>query len=208
MLFFYVNCNFGIFHTHNFIYFTMSVSLQKGSSLNLSKKEPGLKKIMIGLGWEFKSGTQLDLDASLFMVSANGKVPTDEYFVFYNNLRSPDGSVQHTGDNRSGVGEDDDEMILANLNLVNSQITDLVVIVSIHDAEARRQHFGLLSEAYIRIVDVETKRQILHYDLDAEFGKMTDVEFGRLQKIDGEWHFKASGIGGNMGLQGYVDRYV
>lgn len=163
---------------------------------------------MIGLGWEFRTGTQLDLDASVFMLAAHGKVPADEYFVFYNNLRSPDGAVQHTGDNRSGVGDDDDEMVLANLPLVNSQITDLVVVVSIHEAEIRRQHFGQLKEAYIRIVDVDTKRQILHYDLDEEFGKMTDIEFGRLQRIDGEWYFKATGIGSNMTLQGYVDKYV
>jgi tellurium resistance protein TerD len=186
----------------------MSILLSKGGSLNLSKKEPSLKKIMIGLGWEFKTGSQLDLDASVFMLSGNGKLSQDEYFVFYNNLRSPDGSVQHTGDNRSGVGDDDDEMILANLSLINSAINDLVFVVTIHEAEARRHNFGLLAEAYIRLVDVDTKREILRYDLDAEFAKSTDVEFGRLHKVDGEWYFKASGIGGNAGLQSYVDRYI
>ncbi len=186
----------------------MSILLTKGGSLNLSKKEPSLKKIMIGLGWEFKSGSQIDLDASVFMLSVNGKLPQDEYFVFYNNLRSPDGSVQHTGDNRSGVGDDDDEMILANLNLINGNINDLVFVVTIHEAEARRHNFGLLSEAYIRLVDVDTKREILRYDLDAEFAKSTDVEFGRLKKENDEWHFKASGIGGNAGLQSYVDKYI
>ena len=186
----------------------MSITLQKGGSLNLSKKEPSLRKVMIGLGWDFQSGQQLDLDASVFMLNAHGKLPKDEYFVFYNNLRSPDTSVQHTGDNRTGVGEDDDEMILANLNLIDSTITDLVFVVTIHDAEARRHNFGLLSEAYIRVVDVDTKREILKYDLDAEFSKSTDVEFGRLQKVDNEWYFRASGIGGTGGLQSYVDKYV
>jgi tellurium resistance protein TerD len=186
----------------------MSITLQKGGSLNLSKKEPSLKKIMIGLGWDFKVGMQVDLDASVFMLNNNGKLPQDEYFVFYNNLRSPDSSVQHTGDNRSGIGDDDDEMVLANLNLINSVITDLVFVVTIHEAEIRRHNFGCLSEAYIRIIDVDTKREILKYDLDAEFAKSTDVEFGRLQNIAGEWHFKASGIGGNGGLQSYVDKYI
>jgi tellurium resistance protein TerD len=184
----------------------MSISLNKGSSVNLSKKEPGLKKIMIGLGWEFRTSSQVDLDASVFMLNAVGKAPQDEYFVFYNNLRSPDGAVQHTGDNRTGVG--DDEMILANLSLVNVAVTDLVFIVSIHEAFQRRHSFGLLKDAYIRLVDVESKREILRYDLDAEFTAYTDVEFGRLQRVNDEWYFRASGIGGNLGLQGYVDKYI
>lgn len=186
----------------------MSISLQKGNSVNLSKKEPGLKKIMIGLGWEFRTSSQVDLDASVFMLNAVGKVPQDEYFVFYNNLRSPDGAVQHTGDNRTGVGDDDDEMILANLSLVQTAITDLVFIVSIHEAFQRRHSFGLLKDAYIRLVDVESKREILRYDLDAEFTAYTDVEFGRLQRVNDEWYFRASGLGGTLGLQGYVDKYV
>jgi tellurium resistance protein TerD len=186
----------------------MSIVLQKGGTLNLTKKEPSLKKVLIGLGWDFKTGYQVDLDASVFMLNTNGKLPQDDYFIFYNNLRSPEGAVQHTGDNRSGVGEDDDEMILANLSLVPNTIKDLVFVVTIHDAEARKHNFGLLSEAYIRLVDVETKREILRYDLDADFAKSTDVEFGRIQHIDGEWIFKASGIGGVAGLQGYVDKYI
>jgi tellurium resistance protein TerD len=186
----------------------MSVSLKKGNSVNLSKKEPSLKKIMIGLGWEIKAGNQLDLDASVFMIGANGKTLADEYFVFYNNLRSPDGSVQHTGDNRSGAGDDDDEMILANLALINEKITEVIITVSIHEATVRRHHFGLLTEAYIRIVDVEKNREVLRYDLDANFNEFSDVEFGRLQRINGEWHFQAVGIGSNDGLQGYVDKYI
>jgi tellurium resistance protein TerD len=186
----------------------MAISLQKGNRFNLSKKEPGLDKIMIGLGWEVKAGNTLDLDASAFMLASNGKLLADEYFVFYNNLKSPDGALQHTGDNRTGVGDDDDEMILANLSLINSSITDILVTVSIHEAAIRRHNFGLLNEAYIRILDVNTKREILRYDLDAEFSANTDVEFGRLAKVDGDWTFLASGIGSNHGLQGYVDAYA
>ncbi|SFC90823.1 tellurium resistance protein TerD [Flexibacter flexilis DSM 6793] len=186
----------------------MAIQLQKGSSLNLTKKEPALKKIMIGLGWELKQGAQLDLDASVFMVGANGKLPSDEYLIFYNNLKSPDGSVQHTGDNRTGLGDEDDEMILVNLPLVSQNVTEILVVATIHDAVARRHNFGLLTDAYIRIVDVETKREILRYDLDAEFGTNTDVEFGKLHKQNGEWYFTALGVGNNKGLEGYVNIYV
>lgn len=186
----------------------MAISLQKGSSFNLTKKEPALKKVMVGLGWEMRPGAQLDLDASVFMVGSNGKLPADEYFVFYNNLKSPDGSVQHTGDNRSGAGDDDDEMILVNLPLVHAGVNEIIIVATIHDAAARRHNFGLLSDAYIRIVDVETQREVLRYDLDAEFGNSTDVEFGKLHRKDGDWYFTALGIGGNKGLEGYVSIYA
>ncbi|WP_448530327.1 TerD family protein [Raineya sp.] len=186
----------------------MAISLKKGSSFNLTKKEPSLKKIMIGLGWEVKAGNALDLDASVFMINERGKLPSDEYFVFYNNLQSPDGAIKHTGDNRTGVGDEDDEMILANLDAVSPAVSEILVIVSIHDAESRKHNFGMLSDAYIRIYDVETKREILRYDLDADYPTSTDVEFGRLKRENGEWIFTATGIGGNKGLQGYVDMYA
>ncbi|EAY29484.1 TerD family protein [Microscilla marina] len=186
----------------------MAISLKKGGTFNLSKKEPGLEKIMIGLGWEVKPGNSVDLDASVFMLGSNGKLISEEYFVFYNNLKSPDGSLQHTGDNRSGKGDDDDEMILANMPLINADVTEILITVSIHEADARRHNFGLLDEAYIRIVDVSTQREILRYDLDAEFTNNTDVEFGKLHRASGEWSFIASGIGSNQGLQGYVDAYA
>jgi len=186
----------------------MAISLKKGNTFNLTKKEPTLKKIMIGLGWEVKQGNALDLDASVFMINDRGKLPADEYFIFYNNLQSPDGSVKHTGDNRTGMGDEDDEMILANLDAIHPSVAEILIIVSIHDAQARRHNFGLLSDAYIRIVDVETKREILRYDLDADYPANTDVEFGRLRRENGEWIFAATGIGGNKGLQGYVDMYA
>ena len=186
----------------------MSIKLTKGNALNLTKKEPNLEKIMIGLGWEMKSSNVLDLDVSMFMIGKNGKLISDEYLIFYNNLKSPDGSAQHLGDNRTGDGDGDDEMILVNLATINPEVTELILAVTIHEAESRRHHFGLLKEAYIRIVDVKTDRQILIYDLDEEFPNDTDVEFGRLVKQNNEWSFVASGTGNCEGLQGYVDRYA
>ncbi len=186
----------------------MSISLKKGNSFNLSKKEVSLKKIMVGLGWEVKSNSTLDLDVSVFMLGKNGKLPADEFFVFYNNLKSPDGAVQHTGDNRTGAGDEDDEMVLVNLPNISEAITEILFIVSIHEAAVRRQNFGNLKDAYIHIVDVETKREILRYDLDNEFGANYDVEFGKLSRIDGDWVFVASGIGDNKGLQGYIDNFA
>ncbi len=186
----------------------MSIQLKKGHSFNLSKKEPSLKKIMIGLGWELKTTSLLDLDASVFMLGGNGKLPADEFFIFYNNLKSPDGAVQHTGDNRTGAGDADDEIILANLSMIDSKVQEILIVVTIHDATARRHNFGLLNDAYIRLVDVETKREILSYDLDASFAQDTDIEFGKLQRINGDWHFVASGIGDKKGLEGYLNAYA
>lgn len=186
----------------------MAISLKKGGTFNLSKKEPSLQKVMIGLGWEQKSTSLMDLDASVFMLGGNGKLPADEFFVFYNNLKSPDGSLQHTGDNRTGAGDEDDEMILANLGIIDSKVSEILIVVTIHDALARRHNFGLLKDAYIRLVDVETKREILSFDLDESFARDTDVEFGKLQRVDGEWHFVASGIGSTKGLEGYVNAYA
>lgn len=186
----------------------MSITLQKGNTLNLSKKEPSLKKAMLGLGWEVKIGNPLDLDASVFMLGRNGKIPADEYFVFYNNLRSPDGAVQHTGDNRSGIGDGDDEAILLNLPMIDKQIMEIVVVVTIHEAQEHRHNFGLLHEAYIRLVDVESSKEVLTYDLDEQYPNSTAVELGRLQRVENEWVFKATGIGSSAGLQGYVDMYA
>lgn len=186
----------------------MAIVLKKGNSFNITKKEPTLKKALIGLGWELKQGNALDLDASVFMINSKRKLPQEEYLIFYNNLNSPDGSIKHTGDNRTGVGDDDDEMILANLDAIRDDITEILIIVSIHDAEARRHNFGMLTDAYIRITDVETKREILRYDLDAEYPTNTDIEFGRIKKENNEWIFYASGIGANQGLEGYINIYA
>jgi tellurium resistance protein TerD len=123
----------------------MAISLKKGNTFNLTKKEPTLKKIMIGLGWEVKPGNALDLDASVFMIGQNGKLPADEYFVFYNNLQSPDGSVKHTGDNRTGMGDEDDEMILANLDAINPSVVEILIVVSIHESAQSKPLSGSLA---------------------------------------------------------------
>ena len=134
----------------------MAISLQKGGRFNLTKSEPALKKIYIGLGWDTQAGYNLDLDASVFMLNAAGKLPQDEFFVFYNNLKSPDGAVQHTGDNRTGIGDGDDELIMAHLGLLDDRVAEILVVITMHDAATKRQNFGTVHNAYIRLVDVDS----------------------------------------------------
>jgi len=185
----------------------MSINLKKGNSFNLTKNEPGLKKLMLGLGWDVIS-QRIDLDASVFMTGPTGKLISDDYFIFYNNLNSPDGAVKHTGDNRTGMGDEDDEMILANMNLINSSVEEIVIAISVHEAEAKKHHFGMLSDAYIRLYDVENQREVLRYDLDAEFNGSTEVVFGKLSRKNNEWSFVAVGQGSSKGLQGLIDIYA
>jgi tellurium resistance protein TerD len=185
----------------------MAINLKKGGSFNLTKEVPSLKKILIGLGWEMTNQT-LDLDASAFILGANGKLISDEYFVFYNNLKSPDGAFQHTGDNRTGSEHDDDEIILANLDLINPQVTEIVIAVSIHEAVSRKHYFGMLKDAYIRLYDVEKKQQILSYDLDASHANDNLAIFGKIKKENNEWHFYAHSEGNTNGLQSLVDIYA
>lgn len=186
----------------------MAISLKKGSSFDLTKKQPSLKKILVGLGWDMKPGNHLDLDAVCFMLGSNKKLISDEHFVFYNNLRSPDHSVEHTGDNRTGVGEGDDEMILINLEAVDPAVEEILFVVTINDAQLKNHNFGLLDDAFIRIVNVETDEEILRFDLDARYPSATEVEFGKLNKSQSEWSFQALGIATEKGLQGYVDIYA
>ncbi|WP_281614365.1 TerD family protein [Flammeovirga sp. SubArs3] len=187
----------------------MAINLKKGSQFNLTKENTSLDKIMVGLGWDMHLIKTIDLDASVFMVGPDGKLPADEFFIFFNNLKSPDGSVEHTGDNRTGKGDGDDEMILANLSSISEEVTELIFVVSIHNAEILHQHFGMLENAYIRIVDIDTQREILKYKLESKnFKGVTDMEFGRLVKRGNDWTFHASGNGTKIGLQGYVDQYA
>lgn len=186
----------------------MSINLKKGGSINLTKANPQLSKIYIGLGWELLSQS-LDLDASMFVLGQNGKLLSEQHFIFYNNLRTPDGSVAHQGDNRSGVGEGDDELILANLKQIQPEANEILVYVTIHDAAARAHHFGKLKDAYIRVFDVERKQEIAVFDLDADASYATEVLFGKLKRSDRtNWEFIAIGEGSNVGLQGLVDRYA
>jgi len=186
----------------------MAISLKKGHSFDLTKKEPSLQKILVGLGWDVKPGNNLDLDAVCFMLGGNKKLVDDDYFVFYNNLRSPDRSVEHTGDNRTGVGDGDDEMILVNLPSVDQSVEEMLFVVTINDATLKNHNFGLLDEAFIRIVNVETNEEILRYQLDTDYPGATEVEFGKLLKEGNEWKFQAMGISTEKGLQGYVDVYA
>ena len=184
----------------------MAISLKKGESCNLSKEFPGLKRLMIGLGWELTT-KQIDLDASVFMIGANGKIINNNYLVYYNNLKSPDGALHHTGDNQTGKGMDDDESVLVNLDAVHKEVTDLIIVVTINEAEENGHTFGLLKEAYVRIYDEVSKKEIVNYDLDAENASNSDIEFARLHRQNGEWIFTATGKGAGKGLEGYMEKY-
>ncbi len=188
----------------------MGISLNKGGRIDLSKSAPSLRNLGIGLGWdtnESDTGADFDLDASIFMIGANGKIPNDSFFVFYNNLKSPDGSTIHQGDNRTGEGEGDDESIFVNLEKIDSSVEELVVVVTIDEAQARAQNFGQVSNAFIRIYDLDTNTDIAQYDLDEDFSLEIAIEFGRIYKKDGTWRFKAVGTGYTSGLQGFVDKF-
>jgi len=189
----------------------MAINLSKGGRVNLSKEAPGLKKALLGLGWDANAsdtGKDFDLDASVFLIGADGKTPTDQDFVFYNNLKSPNGSVEHTGDNRTGEGDGDDEAIRVNLDAVPENIQEIIVVVTIHEAQERGQNFGQVRNAYVRIVDEDTGNEILKYELDEDFSAETAVEFGKLYRKDGSWRFQAVGEGYNAGLQKFVDKYI
>ena len=187
----------------------MAVSLGKGSNVSLSKEEPGLNKILIGLGWDVRAtdGGDFDLDASLFILSSSGKVRSDNDFIFYNNLRSSDGSIEHTGDNRTGIGDGDDEMIKVDLQRVPSDIDKLVIGVTIHDADAKKQNFGMIDSAFIRIVNQDNSREIVRYDLSEDMSIETAMLFGEVYRHGGEWKFRAVGQGFMGGLGAMAKNY-
>jgi tellurium resistance protein TerD len=180
----------------------MAVSLGKGGNVSLSKEEPGLSKILMGLGWDTRStdGTDFDLDASAFLLVANDKVRGDTDFIFYNNLKSVDGSVEHTGDNRTGEGDGDDEALKVDLGRVPAEVQKIAIAVTIHDAEARRQNFGMVANAFIRIVNDMTQREIVRYDLTEDASTETAMQFGEVYRHNGEWKFRAVGQGYQGGL--------
>ncbi len=182
----------------------MSVSLSKGGNVSLSKAAPNLTNALIGLGWDARStsGADFDLDASALLLGTNGKVLSDQHFVFFNNLKSPDGSVEHTGDNLTGEGEGDDEVIKVNLATVPADVDKVVFPVSIYDAEARQQSFGQVRNAYIRVVDANTNAEIARYDLTEDASTETAMLFGELYRYNGEWKFRAVGQGYASGLRG------
>ncbi|MFF2348956.1 TerD family protein [Kitasatospora sp. NPDC058115] len=181
----------------------MSVTLAKGGNVSLTKAAPNLTQVQIGLGWDARSttGAPFDLDASALLCS-NNRVLGDEYFVFYNNLKSPEGSVEHTGDNLTGDGDGDDEVVLVNLDLVPAQVDKVVFPVSIYDAENRSQNFGQVRNAYIRVVNSVDGQEIARYDLTEDASSETAMIFGELYRYAGEWKFRAVGQGYASGLRG------
>lgn len=180
----------------------MSVSLSKGGNVSLSKEDPGLSKLLIGLGWDTRTtdGADFDLDASAFLLAPGDRVRSDDDFIFYNNLRSGEGSVEHTGDNRTGEGEGDDESLKVDLSRVPQQVQKIAVAVTIHDGEARRQSFGMVSNAFIRVVNDTTGREIARYDLSEDASTETAMIFGEVYRHNAEWKFRAVGQGYTGGL--------
>lgn len=184
----------------------MAINLTKGQRIEI-----GLSKVGVGLGWDpnQSTGFDFDLDASAFMLGENKKLPADEFFVFYNNPKSPDGSVESSGDDLTGGNSDgDDETLTVDLTRVDPKIQEIVFTVTIHDYETRKQNFGQVRNSFIRIYNAQTNEEIAKYELDEDFSIETAVEFGRLYKRNGEWKFEAMGIGYKGGLQYFVNKFV
>ena len=183
----------------------MAINLQKGQRESI--KAP---KFTIGLGWDTNSSTtgkEFDLDASAFILGENKKILSERHFVFYNNLKSPNEAVVHTGDNRTGEGEGDDEQIIVNLSKIEDNATEICIVITIHEAEQRGQNFGQVRNSFIRIFDTNTNEELLKYELEEDFSIETAVEFGRIYKRSGEWKFEAVGMGMKGGLQDYLNKY-
>lgn len=183
----------------------MAINLQKGQ-----REVINAPKFTIGLGWDTNSsatGTGFDLDASVFVLGENKKILTDSHFVFYNNLKTPDGAVEHTGDNLTGDGDGDDEQIKVDLSKIDSNAFEICVVVTIHEAETRRQNFGQVRNSFVRIFDSNSNSEILKYELEEDFSIETAVEFGRIYKRNNEWKFEAVGVGMKGGLQDFLSKY-
>jgi tellurium resistance protein TerD len=182
----------------------MGVSLAKGGNVSLTKAAPNLTAVLVGLGWDVRTttGADFDLDASALLLDGSGKVLSDQHFVFFNNLRSPDGSVEHAGDNLTGVGEGDDEVVRVNLTTVPPECERIVFPVSIYDADNRGQAFGQVRNAFIRVVDQADNAELARYDLSEDASTETAMVFGELYRNQGEWKFRAVGQGYASGLAG------
>lgn len=188
----------------------MPINLSKGQKVDLTKGNPSLKNIMVGLGWDinaFDSGCDFDLDAAAFMCGANGKCPTEKEFIFYGNLVHASEAVKHMGDNRTGSGDGDDEQILVDLTKIPVNVERIAFTATIYEADARRQNFGQVSNAYIRIVDEATGQELIRYDLGEDFSIETAVVVGELYKHNGEWKFNAIGSGFQGGLAALCGHY-
>jgi tellurium resistance protein TerD len=187
----------------------MAISLQKGGNVNLSKEAPGMSKMVVGLGWDTRStdGSEFDLDGTVFLLKADGKVRGDSDMIFYNNLKSSDGSVVHSGDNRTGAGEGDDESITVDLSKVPADVSKIAVCVTIHDADARKQNFGMVSNAFVRCVNATGNTEIARYDLSEDSSTETAMVFGEIYRHGGDWKFKAVGQGFKGGLGPLASSY-
>jgi tellurium resistance protein TerD len=183
----------------------MAINLQKGQRESINAP-----KFTIGLGWDTNSsstGTGFDLDASIFVLGENKKLVSDSHFVFYNNLKTPDGAVEHTGDNLTGDGDGDDEQIKINLSSIDAAVSEICIVVTIHEAEARKQNFGQVRNSFVRIFDSSSNTEILKYELEEDFSVETAVEFGRIYKKGEEWKFEAVGMGMKGGLEDFLTKY-
>jgi tellurium resistance protein TerD len=187
----------------------VGVSLSKGGNVSLTKEAPNLTAVVVGLGWDARTttGSDFDLDASALLTDEQGKVLSDQHFVFFNNLRSPDGSVEHTGDNLTGEGEGDDEVINVNLAGVPAEVVKIVFPVSIYEAESRQQSFGQVRNAYIRVLNAADQRELARYDLTEDASTETAMVFGELYRHGAEWKFRAIGQGYASGLRGIAQDF-
>ncbi len=187
----------------------MSVSLKKGGNVSLEKTSPGISKILIGLGWDERAtdGGDFDLDASVFLLKNDGKVRSDEDFIFYNNLSSTCKSVVHQGDNRTGAGDGDDEAVKVDLTQVPADVQKITVAVTIHEAQARNQNFGQVANAFMRIVNDETNVEVARFDLSEDYSIETAMIFGEVYRHNGDWKFKAIGQGYEGGLKALAEGF-
>lgn len=183
----------------------MAINLQKGQREKLNTGN-----FTVGLGWDTNqtaTGVDFDLDASIFILGENKKMLSDQHFIFYNNLKSPDGAVEHTGDNRTGEGDGDDEAIIIDLSKIDDRAVEICIVVTIDEYEARKQNFGQVRNSFVRIVDNTNNTEIMKFELDEDFSIETAVEFGRIYKRNGEWKFEAIGTGMNGGLNDFLNKY-
>ena len=188
----------------------MAVCLKKGQKVDLTKTNPGLKEVLIGLGWDtnkYDGGADFDLDASVFLLGANGKVASDADFIFYGNLKHASGSVEHLGDNLTGVGEGDDEQIKIDLSKVPADVAKIDFTVTIYEAEERKQNFGQVENAFIHVINAATGEELIRYDLGEDFSIETAVVIGELYRNQGEWKFSAIGSGFSGGLASLGKNY-
>jgi len=187
----------------------MAISLQKGGNVNLSKEAPGLINLKVGLGWDVRAtdGAGFDLDGVVFLLNQSGKVRSDADFIFYNNLKSADGSIVHSGDNRTGEGEGDDESVSIDLSKVPADVERVVLAVTIHDGEARRQNFGMVAKAFVRCINAANNSEIARYDLSEDSSTETAMVFGEVYRNGADWKFRAVGQGFNGGLAPLAKNY-